>query len=129
VRRQANVEENMDIQTKEMGGISVVSVNGNVFQENVAGFKKALLALVDKGKVKIVLDLLSSIYISSLCLAAIVDIKKKANEHGGDLKLARISKLAQNLLEATNLVRKIETFSDVDEAVKSFGSPSPQRED
>lgn len=116
----------MDIQTKEMRGISVVTVNGNVFQENVAGFKKALLDLVDKGQVKIVLDLLLSIYISSLCLATIVDIKKKAIERGGDLKLARISKLAQNLLEATNLVRKIETFADVDEAVKSFGSPPQQ---
>jgi anti-sigma B factor antagonist len=111
----------MNIHTKEMGGISVVSVNGNVFQENVPGFKKALLNLLNKGKVRIVLDLSSSTYISSLCLATIVDIMKQANERGGNLKLAQISKLAQNLLEATNLSKKIEAFSDVDAAVKSFG--------
>lgn len=115
----------MDIQINDAGEVSVVIVNGNVLQENVSVFKEALLNLIKQGKIKIILDLWSSIYISSLCLATIVDMRKRANELGGDLKLARINKLAQNLLEATNLTRKIETFPDVDSAVNSFSPSKP----
>jgi anti-anti-sigma factor len=121
---RVSVEERMDMHISTVGEISVANVNGNVLQENVQVFKNALLNLVNEGKVKIVLDLWSSVYISSLCLAAIVDIKIRANELGGDLKLARINKLACSLLEVTNLVRKIEVFPDVDSAMKSFG-PAP----
>jgi len=110
----------MNLQINSIGEISVVSINGNMLHENVDVFKKTLLDLLDQKKVKIVLDFGSLIYISSLCLAALIDIKKKANELGGDLKLARINKLLQNLLESTTLVRKIETFPDVEAAVKSF---------
>jgi len=42
------------------------------------------------------------------------------NDLGGDLKLARLNKLVQNLLEATLLIKKFETFDDVDATVKSF---------
>jgi anti-anti-sigma factor len=112
----------MDTKIDAVGEISVVRVNGNILQENVQVFKKALLDLVDQGKIKIVLDLSLSIYLSSLCLATIVDIRMRVNEVGGDLKLAGITRLAQTVLESTNLTTKFETFSDVDAAVKSFGS-------
>ena len=113
----------MDIKIEAVGEISVVTANGSILQENVQVFKKALLDLVDQGKIKIVMDLSFSIYLSSLCLAAIVDIRMRVNKVGGDLKLAGITRLAQTVLESTNLTRKFETFSNVDAAVKSFGSP------
>jgi anti-anti-sigma regulatory factor len=57
-----------------------------------------------------------------MCLATIIDVKKKVNALGGDLKLARPNKLVRNLLEATSLIKKFETFDDLDAAVKSFAS-------
>jgi anti-sigma B factor antagonist len=111
----------MDVQISATGGISVVRIKGNILQEDVQIFKKALLDLVKEGKARIVLDLSLSTYISSICLATLIDIKKRVSELGGDLKLARINRVVQNLLESTILIRKIETFPDVDAAVKSFG--------
>ena len=48
------------------------------------------------------------------------DVKKKVNELSGDLKIARVNKLVRNLLETTSLIKKIETYDDIDSAVKSF---------
>ena len=98
----------------------MVSIDGNVFEEDVLIFRKKLLDLVEDGKVSIVLDMISSSYVSSMCLATIAEIKKKVNDLGGDLKLSRPNKIVQNLLEATNLIKIIETFNDLDAAVKSF---------
>jgi anti-anti-sigma factor len=112
----------MKIRIELIGDVSVVSIDGNVLQEHVSVFRKTLLDLVEEGKIKIVLDMMSSNYISSLCLATIADVKKMVKDLGGDLKLSRINKLVQNLLDTTNLVKKVETFDDVNAAVKSFAS-------
>jgi len=110
------------IRIEVIGNVSVVGIDGNVLQEDVSVFRKALLHLVEEGKIKIVLDMMSSNYISSLCLATIADVKKKVKDLDGDLKLSRINKLVQNLLDTTNLIKKVETFDDVNAAVKSFAS-------
>jgi len=110
----------MDLQINVIDEISVVSISGNILHEYVDSFKKTLVDLVNQERVKIVLDFGSSNYISSICLATLIEIKKRVNERGGDLKLSRINKLLQDLLESTTLIRKFETFPDLESAVKSF---------
>lgn len=110
----------MKIRIETVGDVTVVFIDGNVLQENVPILRVKLLELIEEGKVKVVLDMVASNYISSMCLATIVDVKKKVNELGGDLKLARVNKLVRNLLETTSLIKKVETFEDVEAAVKSF---------
>jgi anti-anti-sigma factor len=114
------MEELMKIRIETVGNTTVVFIDGNVLQENVPIFRVKLLELVEEGKVNIVLDMVASNYISSMCLATIVDVKKKLNELSGDLKLARVNKLVRNLLETTSLIKKVETYDDVESAVKSF---------
>jgi len=110
----------MKIRIEDIENVTVVFIDGNVLQENVPIFRVKLLELVEEGKVNIVLDMVASNYISSMCLATIVDVKKKVNEKGGDLKLARVNKLVRNLLETTSLIKKVETYEEIDQAVKSF---------
>jgi len=110
----------MKIKIEEIGDVTVVYIDGNVLQENVPIFRVKLLELVEEKKKNIVLDMVASNYISSMCLATIVDVKKKLNEMSGDLKLARVNKLVRNLLETTCLIKKVETYDDIDSAVKSF---------
>jgi anti-anti-sigma factor len=114
------MEGRMNIQVNTVGNVSVVLIDGKVHQENISAFRKKLLDLVEDGKVNIVIDMIASDYISSIGLTTVVDLKKKVNNIGGDLKLSRINKLVRNLLEKTNLINIIKTFNDVDTAVKSF---------
>jgi anti-anti-sigma factor len=112
------------IRIAAVGNVSVVFIEGNILQEDVLVLRKELLDLVEDGKVNIVLDMISSNYISSMCLATIADVKKKVNDLGGNLKLAEPNELIRNLLEETNFIQIIETFDNVDAAVKSFKSPN-----
>jgi anti-sigma B factor antagonist len=112
----------MKIKIEEKDGVTIVFIDGNVLQENVPIFRVKLLELLEENKNRIVLDMLACNYISSMCLAAIVDVKKKLTEKKGDIKIARVNKLVINLLETTNLMKHIEVFDDVASAVKSFES-------
>jgi anti-anti-sigma factor len=114
------MNKGMNIRIAMVGDVSVVYIDGNILQENAPIFKMKLLDLVKKGKVNIVLNMGSSNFISSMCLATIAEVKRKVSDIGGNLKLACLNNLVQNLLEATNLIKVIETFEDLDVAVKSF---------
>jgi len=63
------VEEEMKIRIEAVGDVTVVFIDGNVLQENVPIFRVKLLELVEEGKVNVVLDMVASNYISSMCLA------------------------------------------------------------
>jgi len=110
----------MKVKIEEKEGVTIVFIDGNVLQENVPIFRVKLLELLEAEKNFIVLDMIACNYISSMCLAAIVEVKKKVIEKHGDIKMARVNKLVVNLLETTNLVKQIELYDDIAAAVKSF---------
>ena len=99
----------------------VVTIDGNVMQEYVAVFKTRLEDLISTGKTRIILDMKDASYMSSMCLAVIVDAKNKSQAAGGDVKIASANKLVANLLEITNLTRKIQLFDTVEKAREAFG--------
>lgn len=101
-------------------GVVELSIEGNVLQENVDSLKSRLVELIDQGKVEIVLNMAKSSYVSSLCLAVIVDVKNRLAKFEGDLKIANVNRLIRNLLEITNLIKKFELFESVDEAIIAF---------
>jgi anti-anti-sigma factor len=110
----------MKVRVIEHGDIIEVIVEGNVLQENVSYFKTRILDLINDGKLKIVLNMGSTDYISSLCLAVLIDAKNRLSVLQGDLKIAVVNRLVRNLMEITNLVRKIEIYDTIEDATKSF---------
>lgn len=110
----------MKIKIEEKDGVTIVFIDGNVLQENVPIFRVKLLELLEENKNRIVLDMIACNYISSMCLAAIVDVKKKVSAKKGDIKMARVNKLVVNLLETTNLMKHLEVYENVSDAVESF---------
>jgi len=113
----------MKINVREIGDVAVVTVVGNILQEYVSLFRSRLGDLIERGKIRIILDMADSSYISSLCLAVIIDTKNKTSASGGDVKIANANQLVRNLLEITNLNRKIEMYDTIEAAQTSFGSP------
>ena len=111
----------MKISIRENDGIAVVSVQGNIMQEYVSVFRSRIGDLIERGTVRIVLNLADSSYMSSMCLAAIVEAKNRTVQAGGDIRVTCANMLIENLLEITNLNKKIEMFPTVDDAVASFG--------
>ena len=110
----------MNFSVNEYDDVAVVAIEGNVLQENVDILKGRFYELIDNGKKHIILNMERSSYVSSLCLAVIVDVKNRLLELEGDLRISNVNRLIQNLLEITNLVKKIRLFDTVDEAIASF---------
>lgn len=110
----------MNFTVHEHNGVVELVTEGNVLQESVDALKKRFYELIEHGKVQIVLNMAQSNYVSSLCLAVIVDVKNRLVMAKGDLKIANVNRLIRNLLEITNLMKKIDLFDSVDAAVAAF---------
>jgi anti-sigma B factor antagonist len=112
----------MDFSATEHDNIVVVTVRNAINQDQIALFKTRLQEIIAQGHVWIVLDMSTADYLSSMGVALIVDVKRRTSSSGGDLKLACVNKLTQNLLDYTQVNRKIEIFETVDGAVAALKS-------
>ncbi|OGJ89275.1 MAG: hypothetical protein A2268_10335 [Candidatus Raymondbacteria bacterium RifOxyA12_full_50_37] len=110
----------MKIETTVVGPVDIINIEGGIMQENVAHFKKALHDLLDANKIRLVLNIEKTNYLSSMSLSVIFAARNKARGNGGDLKIANPNNLVRNLFSFTNLSLEIKLYDTVDEAVKSF---------
>ena len=110
----------MNFKLHDHNDVVELAIEGNILQESVEVLKGRFYELIEQGKVHIVLNMALSNYVSSLCLAVIVDVKNRLLQSKGDLKIANVNRLIRNLLEITNLAKKIELYDSVEEAVAAF---------
>lgn len=77
-------------------------------------------AKISAGYNKVIIDLSSVEFIDSTFLGVIVNALKKVTKNGGDLKLIGFKPPVRSMFELTRLFRVFETFTEVQEAIKSF---------
>jgi len=75
---------------------------------------------VEGGYRKVIIDITAVEFIDSTFLGVIVGSLKKVTKLNGDLKLVGFKPAVRSMFELTRLFRVFETFSDLQEAVKSF---------
>jgi anti-sigma B factor antagonist len=110
----------MKIKIQDKQEITLVSLEGNVMQEDVAIFCSRLDDLVQSGRIKIVLDLNSVNFLSSMCIAVIVETKNQLTDKKGDIKLAAVGYHVKNVFDLTRLSDKFEMYNSVEEAILGF---------
>ncbi len=107
----------MKINIKEKDEVLVISVDSSVLQEHVPLLRERLNNIIIEKKYWIVIDMLEANYISSMGISAILSIKRKANECGGEVLFANVNHLIMNLFEVTELIKKLEVYEDIEQAV------------
>ena len=110
----------MEISTKDMKRVSLVTVSGRVDSATAPDFEKALQALVQANRSQIVLDLKGVEYMSSAGIRGMVSAIKSARASGGDLRLAHPSVRVKEVLELAGLLSIFTIYDDLVEAVGSF---------
>jgi anti-sigma B factor antagonist len=110
----------MEISTKDMKRVSLVTVSGRVDSATAPDFEKALQALVQANRSQIVLDLKGVEYMSSAGIRGMVSALKAAKNGGGDVRLAQPSTRVREVLELAGLVSIFTIYDDLVEAVGSF---------
>lgn len=103
------------------GDVAVVALRGDITPGRIEGvLSTRLLALVDAGYRKLVLDLGGLPSIDSIGLGEIVRSFTTVTRRGARLKLASVPKRIVDLLRVTRLILAFELAASEDEAVASF---------
>jgi anti-sigma B factor antagonist len=106
--------------TSRIDGVIVVYLSGAIFfGEESASLRILVKDLLNQSR-QIVLDLGEVTYIDSGGLGTLVALYASARKIGGDVKLARLGRHANEVLQITKLVTVFEVFDKAEEAIASF---------
>ncbi len=111
----------MKFKTKEIEGVTVVELEGNVMGgPDASALNDFLHKLITEKKNQVVVDLKAVSFINSSGLGMLIGGLTTLRHSGGDLKLARASKKVEHLLEVTKLLKVFDLHKNVNDAVASF---------
>jgi anti-sigma B factor antagonist len=111
----------MKFKTKEIKGVTVVELEGNVMGgPDASALNDFLHKLITEEKNHVVVDLKGVSFINSSGLGMLIGGLTTMRHSGGELKLARASKKVENLLEMTKLLKVFDLHKNVNNAVASF---------
>ncbi len=117
----------MDFEIRERvtDGVRVMELAGNLKGTESSGRLRARLKeVLGDGDTQLVIDLAQVEYVDSAGLGSLVAGLTTARNQGGNVKLARVGRQFLDQLNITKLSTIFEVYPGVDEAVKSFASPS-----
>jgi anti-sigma B factor antagonist len=127
----------MQVTTRDTGDAVVVTLEGRLVLEDVeAELRGALDGLIEKGRVKLVLNLRDVTYIDSAGLGFLVSKYVSVHRRGGNMTLVAVSPRVEHVLAITRLSQVFEVFDSEEEAVRAVvlapahvraRSPSKQR--
>ena len=111
----------MKFKTKEIKGITVVELEGNVMGgPDASALNDFLHKLITEKKSRVVVDLKAVSFINSSGLGMLIGGLTTMRHSGGELKLACASKKIENLLEMTKLLKVFDLHKNVNNAIVAF---------
>ena len=93
----------MSFKISDQDGITLVEVDGELTVGNRERFKQVVLARVESGERKFLMDFGESSYIDSTGLGALVSLSRKIREAGGRMRLTGLNEDLRTLFELTKL--------------------------
>jgi anti-sigma B factor antagonist len=109
----------MNMRTEIRAGKAVVKVSGPLNAASVDSFREQMQRWMAENETvrQIVLDAGDMDYIDSAGLGVLIALLKRATEHGGDIRIARLGNKARMVFEITRAFKIFEIFDSVDEAL------------
>jgi anti-sigma B factor antagonist len=107
----------------EVGDVTVLHLQGPItLGEATSRFRNLIHEFLDAGKRNIVLNLGEVYYIDSSGLGELVAAFTTTAHRGGTLKLAKLTKKVQDVVQLTKVYRVFDVFPDEETAVRSFSA-------
>ncbi|MEP6993076.1 MAG: STAS domain-containing protein [Acidobacteriota bacterium] len=111
----------MELTSREDGDITILTVSGDlVIGEAETTFKKAIIQLLEEGRVNLLVDLSAVGFLDSSGLGALVRALTQSQKEGGQTKLLNAGPQVRKLLQMTKLDSVFELHDDMEAAVSSF---------
>ncbi len=113
----------MEIRCQCKSSVTVVSPGGRIDAETSPELENRLLALIQRGDARIVLDLAAVDYMSSRGLRVLLLVSRKCQQSEARFALAGLSEFTNELLTITGFLPHFEVFGKADDAVMAMTSP------
>ncbi len=110
----------IDIVVKDVGPVTVVAPHGDIDMAVSDDLRVRLTTLVDRGRVRLVLDLDAVMYIDSSGLGALVAAMKHARAAGGDIAVCGLASDVRALFEITRLDKVVTIHPSRKEAIAAW---------
>ncbi len=108
---------------RTVGDVTLIDARGKIaFGEGVTKLRETVANLIAAGSKKIVLNLKEVDYVDSSGMGEIVRSHMAIRKQGGQLKLANLSKMVSELLQATGMNKVFDVHQDETTATRSFSS-------
>ncbi|HNY10435.1 MAG TPA: STAS domain-containing protein [Candidatus Wallbacteria bacterium] len=108
----------MEIKLENIGSVTVVNVEGDIFAEDSMKLKEALEKLFQSNKIKVVLNLGKTNVISSVGLGVILAALIKFRKYSGDICLCQVKDFVKKVLKTTKVDNIVETYEGVQQAIE-----------
>jgi anti-sigma B factor antagonist len=106
---------------REVNGVVIVDLSGRITLGEASGkLRDTVRDLLSKGNKKILLNLGDVTYIDSSGLGELVSSYTTAANQGAKVKLLKVQKKVDDLLQITKLYTVFDSFTDESKAVASF---------
>lgn len=111
----------LQIEERHVDDVTVLVLTGEMMlDDGDLVFRRQIDALVNSGRLKILVDLDGVTLIDSSGVGMMVAQLKMVQRRGGDIRLLRLNSRSQRLLRLLKLRTTFETFDDEALAVRSF---------
>jgi anti-sigma B factor antagonist len=108
---------------RQVDDVTVLVLTGQILlDDGDLVYGRKIRDLVDRGRIKIVVDLAGVTYIDSSGVGMIVGKLKSVRESGGDIRLLHVTTRGQRLFGMMKILTIFETFYDEADAVRSFAA-------
>jgi anti-anti-sigma factor len=115
----------MNIEEQNINDVFIIKINYPRATFSEANFLKSSIDKgIEKGYVKIVLDLINCEYVDSTFLNVMVNGLKRVTKLDGDIRIVGLQPTVMAMFELTRIFRVFQTYSDVEKAVDSFEKKS-----
>ena len=111
----------MKISDKSYGEVTILTISGKMMIDaKSTDLHKYIKDLIAKNQTNIVIDLGKVTWLASVGLGAILASYTSVKNAGGKLKLARSTRKIRSVLIFTQLIKILEDYDTVQEAIYSF---------
>jgi anti-sigma B factor antagonist len=111
----------LQIEERRIDDVTVVVLSGQMLlDDGDLAFRRHIAALINDGRIKVLVDLDGVTYIDSSGVGMMVAQLKTVRQHGGDMRLMRLNSRGQRMLTLLKLRSTFEAFDDEAMAVRSF---------
>ena len=114
-------QSKLQITEHRHGEVSVLTLSGELtLDDGDLAFGRYVDQMIAADRRHIVVDLSEVRYIDSAGVGMLVAESKRATEHGGAMRLARLTARSHHLLALLKLKFVFEIYDDVESALRSF---------